>query len=81
MTYPEHEKMSKIQDESQAQGEFLEWLQSKGFVLMYWDDENDTWQYDYRPIRARLAEYHEIDLDKLEQEKRAMLAEVRGEEK
>lgn len=81
MTYPEHEKMSKIKDESQAQGEFIEWLQSKGFVLMYWDTDDDTWQYDHRPIRARLAEYHKIDLDKLEQEKRAMLAEIRGEEK
>lgn len=35
--YPEHEKMSKIVDKSQAIGEFLDWLQQeKGAVVHHW---------------------------------------------
>lgn len=79
--YPEHEKLHKIQNESQVQGEFIEWFGSKGIQLMTWNTDDNKWYHEHRPIRALLAEYHEIDLDKLEQEKRAMLAALRGESK
>lgn len=36
MTYPEHEKLSKVQSESQTVGEFIEWLASEGVHLMKW---------------------------------------------
>ena len=78
-SYPEHEKLHKIKNESQAQGEFVEWLQSKGVNLMIWDHDDNHWYHDHRPIQSWLAEYHEIDLKVLKDEKRAMLAQLRGE--
>lgn len=39
MNYPEHEKLSAIKDQSQAIGEFLEWLQgSKSARLLTWHE-------------------------------------------
>ena len=36
VTYPEHEKMEAIMNESQRIGEFVDWLQEKGiFLCMY----------------------------------------------
>lgn len=65
--YPEHDKLTLVKDESQAQGEILEWLADRGWLNLR------------TSIQAVLAEYHEIDLDKIEAEKRAMLAKIRGE--
>lgn len=65
--YPEHDKLSAIKNESQAQGELLEWLADRGWTNMPMSIQNV------------LAEYHEIDLKKIETEKRAMLAKIRGE--
>lgn len=79
--YPEHDKLHAIQVESQAQGDFVEWLKSKGIALMTYDSNIYMWQHDQRSLRSLLAEYHNIDEDKLEKEKRAMLARIRGEEK
>ena len=31
--YPEHDKLSKISDESQLVGEFIDWLQDKGYTI------------------------------------------------
>ncbi len=85
--YPEHEKMKEISDQSQAIGAFLEWLQGeRGASLLVLDDcpsgsLAETWgdrRSDYRPAphtEKLLAEYFEIDLNKIENEKRAMLDE------
>jgi hypothetical protein len=76
--YPEHEKMSTIVDKSQAIGEFLEWIrESKKFTVCVWN----PWNGQFSPIRTSidklLAEYFEIDLSKIEQEKQNMLEEIR----
>lgn len=34
--YPEHEKLSKIANQSQTIGEFLDWAQMQGARLMHW---------------------------------------------
>lgn len=70
--YPECEKMQSVRDDSQKIGEFLEWLdQNKMFVAEY--NHMDFAQ----PIRLRreqlLAKYFEIDLDKVENERRKIL--------
>jgi len=129
MTYPEHEKLSKVQDQSQAIGEFLEWLETtKSARLLTWhESETDEvctgdlvlgcedgyktragrkftiggardgvgvpcdvcrgtgkvtcHEKGYVPVgsaRDLLAEFFEIDQDKLEQEKRAMLDSLRA---
>ena len=63
--FPEHDKLHKIRSQSQLIGEFLEWLSySKGISLG-------------TPVHDLLAEFFEIDLKKLEAEKRAMLWSIR----
>jgi len=87
---PEHEKLHKVQEKSQAIGEFLEWLQGeKKYTICEWletngeiDEESGDWVHSrYTRIMERveqlLAEYFDINLDVLESEKRAMLDELR----
>jgi len=88
---PECEKMQAVQGKSQAIGEFLDWLTStKGVSLMVdytpTDDEEDAegMPYpDYVPLRMGteklLAEFFGIDLKKVEEERQAMLAQLRGD--
>ncbi len=93
MSYPEHDKLQKVRDNSQEIGCFLEWLNStKQIHLAKWVDVEYTDEDRFgRPkkiirnelcvqptdINAILAEYFNIDLKKLEEEKRAMLDEIR----
>lgn len=78
--YPEHEKLKEIQDQSQACGEFLEWLRSKGIFLAIWVKNSNGWeerQSVHTPTQDLLAEFFGIDRDKLEDEKVQMLNELR----
>lgn len=73
--YPECEKMKAISEDSQKIGEFLEWLdQHSMFVAEY--DRRDFPQ----PIRLNreqlLAKYFKIDLNKVEKERRSILADL-----
>jgi hypothetical protein len=63
---PECDKLLKVKDKSQTIGAFLEWAQ-----------EADLIQLD-RSINDVLAEYFEIDLDKVDKEKRAILDGLRA---
>jgi hypothetical protein len=78
--YPEHEKLHAIKDKSQAIGEFLDFfLPSKGIVLM--ESFSARRPHDYVPTRrsiySLLAEFFNIDQDKLDAEKEAMLTVLR----
>ncbi len=76
--YPEHQKLKAIADKSQAIHDFLEWLQDTkgGFLAVRAGRRQDA--YPMREsLRTLLAEFYEIDLDKIEDEKRAMLDECR----
>lgn len=79
MSYPEHEKLQAISDMSQAIGEFLVSLEEKGWRLCEIPPE---YEHTYVPVyyvkEKLLAEYFDIDLDKIENEKRAMLKVMRG---
>lgn len=79
--YPEHTKQLAILDRSQAIGDFLD---NSSYVLAEWrtfDDSEDPHLTPVgKPIQQILADYFEIDLTKIEKEKRAMLAALRGEE-
>lgn len=90
--YPEHEKLMKVKDESEAIGDFLE---GSGYTLckvMYRAPFNgagaliseptkadQTGRYVATPLSIEriLAEWFDIDYDKLEAEKRQMLNELR----
>lgn len=114
--YPEADKLHAVKDQSQAQGELLEWLREQGILLVTWQEweesngekecrycthftnasykhcecltckgthtYNDSVKREgYVPIRKTtneiLAEFHDIDMVKLEIERRAMLAAAR----
>jgi hypothetical protein len=78
---PELDKMSAVRDESQAIGEFLEWMSSRGLVFAKWVDRgihDDELVEDRKPIKERLAEYFEIDLNKVDEEQRMLLDTLRG---
>jgi len=79
MTYPEHEKLRKVSGNSQAIGEFYDWLEGHGVHLATYS----TLSGDDRLVMARtniqdlLAEFYDIDRVALEEEKRAMLRTIR----
>lgn len=80
--YPEHEKLTVIRPQSQAVGEFIEWLRQNGMTICTYETGANADRYggEYVPIRESrdklLARHFEIDLDVIETEKRAMLAEL-----
>lgn len=71
--YPEHAKLRKIHDKSQAIGEFLEF---SGYELCEYKEDTDEFEPVPWRIEGILAKYFEIDLDVLEQEKQTMLEEL-----
>ena len=78
-TYPEHEKLQKIADKSQEVGGFIDWLQSeKGVVFCIEEQKNHG--VELRPfhisIEKSLAEYFEIDLEKIQTEKKEILDDI-----
>ena len=95
--YPEHVKLGRVRDKSQACGEFIEWLLGeKGYHLGKYHQHTDAcWPEGENHtekrrtcgtpegvlypspanVRKLLAEFFDIDEDKLETEKRAILAE------
>lgn len=80
--YPEHLKMRAVHSTSQEISEFLEWLQSEGIHLAEYDDKahlhsSGLWPHQ-EAWNSLLARYFNIDLDKIEQEKREMLDHLRA---
>jgi hypothetical protein len=73
--YPEHDKLEAVKDQSQAIGEFLE---NGRWTLCEWDDRTGRFWSIRGDVNRVLAEYFEIDLDKLEAEKRQMLDAMRA---
>ena len=76
-TYPELEKLKEVSKTSQEIGEFLNWLPEIGIYLCRYDEED----YFYRSVvdfEKLLAEYFKIDLNKVEQEKREILEDIRN---
>jgi hypothetical protein len=96
--YPEHAKLTKVKDKSQAIGEFLEFGLPFGVTLAHWvkycprelegrceggDECTHTTDSELVAgagvsIQSMLARYFDIDEKKLDEEKRAMLEEVRA---
>ncbi|RMH18203.1 MAG: hypothetical protein D6698_07410 [Gammaproteobacteria bacterium] len=72
--YPEHERLRRIQPLSQAIYDFLEWSSEKGYILGEWI--GDTLFPAGIDRREMIAEFFEIDLKKLEEEKRDMLSNL-----
>jgi hypothetical protein len=79
--YPEHNKLQVIKDRSQPIGEFLVWLaETKHLeICERIGSHNDYLQPITQKSQELLAEYFDIDLERLEKEKRMMLDELRKE--
>lgn len=83
--YPEHVKMKPLTERSQIIGEFLDWLQHERDTALceLRDLGSDEWwpEKQYIPIskgiEALLAEYYDVDMKVIEQEKREMIKELR----
>jgi len=77
--YPEHDKMHLIKNKSQIIGEFLEWLVEKyGIVFAHYPENNDfIEEFPYKRKEQWLAEFFNIDLNEIENEKQTMLKELR----
>lgn len=79
-TYPEHDKLAAVKDNSQVIGEFLDWLQNEQSIALCKATGPDhcPFQPIHHGIQSILADYYDIDLDVIEQEKQAMLTEMRN---
>lgn len=75
--YPEHYKLDKIKNKSQAIGEFIEAMLDKDIRLCEWVEERSEYHPIFTPINDLLAEHFSIDLDALEDEKVQMIREIR----
>lgn len=91
---PELDRMLAVKDKSQAIGEFIDWLYDQDIQLgqphSHANCERDTWggwacglskdefEGHNEPIEKLLARYFEIDLVKVESERRAILDALRG---
>lgn len=77
-SYPEHEKMQAVLQESQAIGQFID---STPYVLAEYREIEGYLEPQLvpmaRPIERVLAEHFGIDLDVIETEKRTMLDSLR----
>lgn len=75
--YPEHDRMRAVQSDSQIVGGFLEWLlEDTPYFIAEYDDRNRMQPINIGFERL-LAQYLNIDLDKIETEKQQMLDEIR----
>lgn len=80
--YPECEKMEKTKDKSQLCGEFLDYLQSKYYMMEKTEPHDDMYvpigYSSYINVKKVLAEFFEIDLEEVEKEKRQIFEELRS---
>lgn len=76
-TYPEHDRMAAVSDQAQAIGDFLEWAQSRGQRLAA-INRHGAWHPTHLRTEEVLAEYFDIDLDKIAAEKEAMYQALRS---
>ena len=77
--YPEHDRLSEISDISQSIGQFLD--ESEYILAEYHRPDGYSEEHLFpvqKPITQILADYFEIDLNKIEAEKRQMIEEMRN---
>lgn len=78
--YPEHEKLIAIQDQSEICSEFLDFLQSEYNMI----NKRERFEHSYIPFNYSsyvdkdklLAQFFNIDMQKIEKEKRQMIDEI-----
>jgi hypothetical protein len=78
--YPEHEKLQALGGANQTVGDFIEWLGEQGIYLASYGTGSycDELFSIHKSRDDLLASFFEIDRDKLEAEKQAMLDALRS---
>jgi hypothetical protein len=78
--YPESTKLHEIAHLSQACGEFIDWLASEHGIQLCEIPKgySDTWFPSHRSLHGLLAEHFEIDMNKVDAERRAMITALRA---
>jgi hypothetical protein len=74
-TYPEHEKLKAIADKSQEIYDFIDWLGWSHGIALY---DTATDRGVTTSLKFLLAKFYDIDLARIEDEKRAMLDDLRA---
>lgn len=79
--YPECEKLSEHHAQMEIIREFLEWASENGMEFGRWEPRLTGQVYDnFSPVNQSvdqyLAQYFEIDMAKVDEERRAMLASI-----
>lgn len=74
---PELDKMKAIKDQSQVIGAFLDSIGQEGICLAEYSKRDELVPVG-KSIEKILADYFEIDLDKCEAERRAILEHIRS---
>lgn len=78
--YPEHVKLTSISGKSQACYDFMEFLFTKGYHLGKYRGNIERLFPENPVLKDLLAEFFDIDLNTLEEEKLAMLQECRRQQ-
>lgn len=77
---PELDRLAAIHDDRTVISDFIYWLGTQGIHMMRWvkSDDDEGWVPVGRDAEQLIADYYEIDLKKVEKERRAILAHVRA---
>lgn len=78
--YPECEKLAEVSKDSQIIGQFLDEMKYAGKELCTFDDSEEQWMPVRGTIESILAEYFGIDMNKVEEERRAILDDIRSKQ-
>ena len=78
--WPECEKLKATAPYSQKIGEFIDWLHDDDVVLAEWVKDPQGFDENLipvtKPIQELLAEFFEIDMNKVEEERRQILESI-----
>ena len=76
--YPQHDNLKKVNVDSQVIGEFIDWIKDEQCIIFcQWESKYGEFMPVHKSIEQWLALYFEIDLVKLEDEKRQILDVIR----
>lgn len=75
--YPEHEKLKSLNGVNQTVGDFIEWLGERDLIIAEYGNGTELMPAS-KSRDSLLAEFFEIDRQKLEREKRQMLDAIRA---
>lgn len=79
--YPEHTKLDKVKDKSQAIADFIEWVENNKEIELcgYPPDSSELVPISclYISLKSLLAEFFGVDTKKLEDEKDLMLKDLK----